>query len=130
MFNPDGHVQFCAYDINSLNNYQSSRHMCLEECNKDCIVESYTMDPNILDYGSDGQNGTTVFVSWSPENYVYIRHNERMDQFWFLGNIGKFLLLNVQHWWKIGKILIIYLFFTILIFSHKVGNCIFGCLFR
>ncbi len=89
MFNSVGRVQFCDYDSTSLKEYQSNKRKCLDHCNKACLVESYSMDPNILDYGSDVQNGTNVVVSWSPENYVFIRHNERMDQFWFLGNIGK-----------------------------------------
>lgn len=88
MFNSVGRVQFCDYDSTSLKEYQSNKRKCLDHCNKACLVESYSMDPNILDYGSDVQNGTNVVVSWSPENYVFIRHNERMDQFWFLGNIG------------------------------------------
>lgn len=94
MFNSEGRLQFCPYDNSSLNSYQKYKQDCLKDCNKACNVESYSMDPNILDYGSDMNTGTTIIISWSPEAFTYIEHKERMDLPWFLGNIGKALISN------------------------------------
>lgn len=97
MFDDNSHVNFCPYDNNTLNNYQKYKQNCLEKCNKACFVESYSIDPNILDYGSDMISGTTIMISWSPESFTYIEHKERMDLSWFLGNIGKNCTNSLNH---------------------------------
>lgn len=124
--NDMGKIRYCKNNNDSINDYLRNKEYCLIYCNRACRVNSFFMDPNILDYEGLDPNITTINIQWAPKPYTYISHREKLDLNEFLGTLGG----HAHIWLGLSVIHIIYYLINMIKTGQIMPHVNFCCIFQ
>ena len=88
VFNQNGKIRFCSPTNRSLSEYLYYKQQCLNQCNKACVVNSFSMGANILDSDAPNPNISIIDIQWAPNPYTFLSHKEKLNLNEFLGTLG------------------------------------------